>query len=250
MKLNTCVLGVAGLSQAVAAQTVVNGNFESGLSGWSVTNTVNGVGAPGTTSSVDIDGGGPLGVSSAATFLVGLAVFQLNAFGGIEMTQQINVPAAGGYIISFDWSAQRLAEVINGEGGIFAVIVNGVEVGSVAAGEVTNSAPKYGHFTVNWNAAAASTYTIGLRITRPYVSPGELYQYVDNFTMVQAGGACYPNCDGSTAPPILNALDFTCFLSKFAAGDTYTNCDNSTAPPVLNALDFTCFLSKFAAGCT
>lgn len=64
------------------------------------------------------------------------------------------------------------------------------------------------------------------------------------------GSSCYPNCDGSTAPPILNALDFGCFLSKFAAGDTYANCDNSTAPPTLNALDFGCFLSKFAAGCS
>ena len=29
----------------------------------------------------------------------------------------------------------------------------------------------------------------------------------------------------------------------------YANCDNSTAAPVLNVLDFTCFLQKFAAGC-
>jgi hypothetical protein len=30
--------------------------------------------------------------------------------------------------------------------------------------------------------------------------------------------SCYPNCDGSTTPPILNVLDFTCFLNRFAAG--------------------------------
>jgi hypothetical protein len=60
---------------------------------------------------------------------------------------------------------------------------------------------------------------------------------------------CYANCDGSTAPPALNVLDFTCFLQKFAAGDPYANCDNSTTPPVLNVVDFTCFLQKFAAGC-
>lgn len=29
---------------------------------------------------------------------------------------------------------------------------------------------------------------------------------------------CYPNCDGSTASPILNVADFTCFLQKFAQG--------------------------------
>jgi hypothetical protein len=61
--------------------------------------------------------------------------------------------------------------------------------------------------------------------------------------------ACYANCDNSTVPPVLNVIDFTCFLQKFAAGDPYANCDHSTTPPVLNVIDFTCFLQKFAAGC-
>jgi probable HAF family extracellular repeat protein len=59
---------------------------------------------------------------------------------------------------------------------------------------------------------------------------------------------CYANCDASTAPPILNVNDFTCFLNRFAAGDTYANCDASTTPPILNVNDFTCFLNRFAAG--
>ena len=61
---------------------------------------------------------------------------------------------------------------------------------------------------------------------------------------------CYPNCDNSTTPPILNVLDFGCFLNKFSSGDTYANCDHSTTAPVLNVLDFGCFLNSFAAGCT
>jgi autotransporter-associated beta strand protein len=61
--------------------------------------------------------------------------------------------------------------------------------------------------------------------------------------------ACYPNCDSSTTPPILNVADFTCFLQKYAAGNPYANCDHSTQPPVLNVADFTCFLQKYAAGC-
>ncbi len=65
-----------------------------------------------------------------------------------------------------------------------------------------------------------------------------------------AGSSCYPNCDGSTTPPVLNVLDFTCFLNRFAAGDSYANCDNSTTPPALNVLDFLCFLNQFAAGCS
>ena len=30
--------------------------------------------------------------------------------------------------------------------------------------------------------------------------------------------SCYPNCDGSSSPPILNAEDFQCFLNSFAGG--------------------------------
>jgi hypothetical protein len=60
---------------------------------------------------------------------------------------------------------------------------------------------------------------------------------------------CYPNCDNSTASPILNVSDFTCFLQQYAAGTAYANCDQSTAPPVLNVSDFTCFLQKYALGC-
>jgi hypothetical protein len=60
---------------------------------------------------------------------------------------------------------------------------------------------------------------------------------------------CYANCDQSTALPVLNVGDFTCFLQRFAAGDSYANCDSSTILPVLNVGDFTCFLQRFAAGC-
>jgi hypothetical protein len=60
---------------------------------------------------------------------------------------------------------------------------------------------------------------------------------------------CYANCDGSSAAPVLNVNDFTCFLNRFAAGESYANCDASTVAPVLNVNDFTCFLNKYAAGC-
>ena len=77
-------------------------------------------------------------------------------------------------------------------------------------------------------------------------------QYTDSAILELAftrGGFCYANCDGSTTPPALNVLDFSCFLNAFAAGAEYANCDGSTSPPVLNVLDFGCFLNRFAAGC-
>jgi hypothetical protein len=62
--------------------------------------------------------------------------------------------------------------------------------------------------------------------------------------------ACYANCDASTTAPVLNVLDFNCFLNRFSAGASYANCDASTTAPVLNVLDFNCFLNRFTAGCT
>jgi hypothetical protein len=61
--------------------------------------------------------------------------------------------------------------------------------------------------------------------------------------------ACYANCDGSSAAPVLNVNDFVCFQNSFAAGDSYANCDGSTTQPVLNVNDFVCFQARFAAGC-
>lgn len=61
---------------------------------------------------------------------------------------------------------------------------------------------------------------------------------------------CYPNCDDSTATPMLTANDFQCFLNAFAAGDMYANCDGSvTQVPIFTANDFQCFLNKYAFGC-
>jgi murein tripeptide amidase MpaA len=73
-----------------------------------------------------------------------------------------------------------------------------------------------------------------------------------------AAGACYANCDQSTAAPVLNIDDFSCFINRFALAQAlpheqqvadYANCDGSTVPPVLNVDDFGCFINAFALGC-
>lgn len=69
----------------------------------------------------------------------------------------------------------------------------------------------------------------------------------DTWERVSIAGWCYPNCDGSSTPPVLNVADFICYVNRYAAGDPYANCDDYC--PGLNVADFTCFLNKFAAGC-
>jgi hypothetical protein len=83
---------------------------------------------------------------------------------------------------------------------------------------------------------------------RVSVSQTTFYDSGDQWTLGMV--PAYANCDGSTAEPVLNVLDFQCFLNRFAAGDAYANCDGSTQAPALNVLDFVCFLNRFAAGCS
>jgi trimeric autotransporter adhesin len=60
---------------------------------------------------------------------------------------------------------------------------------------------------------------------------------------------CYANCDESTAPPILTANDFVCFLVRYVGAHPLANCDGSTTTPQLTANDFLCFLTRFAQSC-
>jgi hypothetical protein len=78
------------------------------------------------------------------------------------------------------------------------------------------------------------------------------------YSMGSVAQPCYANCDGSTAHPVLNVDDFTCFVNEFAAAQSlppaqqvghYANCDGSSVAPVLNVDDFTCFINAFATGC-
>mgnify|MGYP001488349017 CR=1 FL=1 len=114
-------------------------------------------------------------------------------------------------------------------------------------------------YSINWSTidcgggvSSGGTFSITGTIGQPDAGrmTGGSFSLSGGFWSVPPGAACYPNCDSSTTPPVLNALDFACFLNRFAAGDTYANCDNSTAAPTLNVLDFACFLNRFAAGCT
>jgi hypothetical protein len=95
------------------------------------------------------------------------------------------------------------------------------------------------------------------------VPPGAVYDFVRGCRIVDGdvNGSrvvdmgpheftlCAANCDCSTGAPVLNVLDFNCFLHRFSVGDPWANCDRSTEPPVLNVLDFTCFVQRFTAGC-
>jgi hypothetical protein len=240
-------------------QQFTNGDFETGdLTGWTVTPTPNGSTLVQLAEVVDIDGEGPLLPSYAGKFQVGLQVYVPEQAGGVDVVQPLELSGGVEYTISFNWAAMRTGAGPNGEGGVFALIVNGAVVGQPqAAGETSPELPRYGFLQQSFTPSTSGQYQVCVRITRPFLVAGLLYQFVDNLE-IQGGGACYANCDGSTTPPILNVEDFTCFINRFAEAQSlpheqqlthYANCDQSTTPPVLNVEDFTCFINKFAQGC-
>jgi hypothetical protein len=130
-----------------------------------------------------------------------------------------------------------------------------------------------GHYWLDWQLSSNATHGARTLTVCP-ATPGELpganarslfegawadsldgyvqYRVEFPFQVLGSGGGpgpCYANCDASTAAPVLNILDFNCFLNAFSAGGSYANCDGSTATPALNVLDFNCFLNRFSAGC-
>ncbi len=133
------------------------------------------------------------------------------------------------------------ASVNNGSPITFSVTAS---AGAVAYQWRKNGADIGGATAPTYSIAAAVSADAGSYNCRVTNSCGPVLSNPTTLTVV-----CYPNCDGSTTPPVLNVNDFACFLNRFAAGDPYANCDNSTMPPTLNVLDFSCFLNKFAAGC-
>jgi len=188
------------LAGHAAGQSFSNADFATGdLSSWQVTNTANGVGAPGTVQLVDIDGPGPLGLSEAGSFQVGQAVFTSGVQEGIQMIQGLSLTGGTLYTFEFDCAAINTNTVNNAQGGVFSLIVDDVIIASFAAGSTSATTPRYGHVTAPFTPPVTGVYRVGARITRPYVSPGTLTQYVDNFRPAGAtaptGACCLP--DGS-----------------------------------------------------
>lgn len=183
------VLALVAVACAAQAQ-FVNGNFDGGdLSGWTITNTSNGTSASNSVVMLDIDEGGPLGMSNAARFAVGNLAAPNQGQQGISFTQLISLTAGVQYTFEFDWKAYREnTTTANSEGGVFNLQVDGTTIASVAAGGTSASLPKFGHLVGQFTATSTGNHSVGVLITRPFTVPitngsPTLYQAVDNFTM-------------------------------------------------------------------
>ena len=167
------------------------------------------------------------------------------------------------------WSA--LGAGLSGEGRALAVFDDGAGPGLVVGGNFTTAGGRPASRIAMWRGGEWFSLSSGLNgpvnalavydldgpgPERPSLIAAGFFDYaggneariIARYTPC-APGACYANCDASTAAPALNVADFTCFLQRFAAADPYANCDGSTTAPMLNVADFTCFLQSFAQGC-
>src|SRR5436190_2908970 len=68
------------------------------------------------------------------------------------------------------------------------------------------------------DAAGVASFSLTSVVLTPSLLVGSLVFDSGSATLTRVQ-FCAANCDGSTAPPVLNVADFTCFLQKFAAGD-------------------------------
>jgi hypothetical protein len=175
---------VAGSPAAMAAELLTNGDFAAGLAGWTPTTTVNGV-ANATAASFDVTGSG---VQSAARLSAGMLVFSFGgtAAGGglVQSFTAAGGPGAFSVAIAANRGGQSGA---NAEGGIFSVLLNGVEkdsfqTGGIVAGQTIRSTLSFS------DMLNAGTNTLELRVVRPFtpVSNNLLGQYFTNASLIGA----------------------------------------------------------------
>jgi hypothetical protein len=244
MRVLFTVTAAAGLAASASAQTVTNGDFETGtLLPWVFTPDANGE---------------PLMVATVAPFQSS-QTFRVNpghdgsgGSAGGDLTQQVTLTAGSVYTVSGDLFIENIRLTgSNANGGTITVSINGQQVHTWTVTEIPALTTIPGPFSVSYTASASGPQPLTLRFTRTFRnSTPSIYHWADNLSITGGGPApCYPNCDHSTIAPILNVQDFGCFLNAFAAGESYANCDGSTTPPILNVQDFGCFLNAFAAGC-
>ena len=166
-------LGLSAPS-AVAA-TLTNGDFENGLTGWTVENTQGGRTVVERTSLFDVDGDND--ATQAAEFNVGRTTARR---GGATISQDFTVGVAG----MFEFAVDVAAIDINGnaDGGTFRLIVDGQVLDTFATGRVGSNVVEADTLFGTLDLGPG-TYTFTVEITRRYTTvdnPVLPRQYVDS----------------------------------------------------------------------
>lgn len=176
----------AAASSSLAQNLFTNGEFASGFTGWTQRNTANGLGSPGSIVNFQTNQGQP--ASPAARYVVGQRVYYIGQAEGVELVQQPSLVSGGTYEITCDWAAVSHPQYINGEGGIFEILVDGQSIAYDRVGIIPSNTTVRGTLTVQFTAQRNGAHEIGARISRPHtIDPYSPTQYVDHFSLTSIG---------------------------------------------------------------
>lgn len=194
-RLIACV-GCAGIAfgfalvPAANAAIVTNGDFATGdFTGWTLFTTANGSlgeseGLPAVTS-FNVTGAG---AQNAATFQVGEVVPGSGQQGG-GITQTVTLP---GGPISFSANVASLGIVVNAEGGVFNVLLDGItedtlDIGTINSGAVIRDTLSFA------TTESAGAHTLEILITRPATNPARTpEQFITNIAFTGAAAVPEP----------------------------------------------------------
>jgi PEP-CTERM motif len=188
-----CASIIAGsaLVPSVNAAIVTNGDFATGdFTGWTLFTTANGSlgesgsGLPAVTS-FNVTGAG---AQNAATFQVGEVVIGSGQQGG-GITQTVTLP---GGPISFSANVASLGIVVNAEGGVFNVLLDGItedtlDIGTIDSGAVIRDTLSFA------TTESAGAHTLEILITRPATNPFRTpEQFITNIAFTGAAAVPEP----------------------------------------------------------
>lgn len=179
MRKFVAVLAVLSLC-GIASAGIVNGEFENGLTGWTITNMPNGHTGVKTTVKYDIDGPGPHPTDMVGQFSVGQVSFQGPSFPkGIEVWQTVSVATNDKFSVLC--SSYRIPPAGgNADGGQYTLFVGSQNLQTWKSGTITGGQYKYGSVSGTYTGAPGKL-KVGVRITRGYIRPGNIRQHIDAF---------------------------------------------------------------------
>ena len=180
--LTVCTLAFTATS-ANAAQLLVNGSFNAGLSGWTAFTTANGtIGTPAVVA-FDVTGAG---IQNAAQFQAGQVVF--GGFGS---------PPEGGGLFQIFNSAAGVATFTasiaafspggnNASAGVFSILLNGSVLQTIDLSFIESGAINRGQFNFS-TLLTAGVNRLDIQVGRPFLSDsGTPFQYFTNVSLVQS----------------------------------------------------------------
>jgi len=180
-----------------SAELVTNGGFDTGdLTGWTAFVTANGTSGSGLPAVSVFDLGS--GASNAAQFDVGAVTCCTLAGGGISQT--ITAPEDGTY--QFTAQIASLDDPdgeVNGDGGTFSILVDGVAVATDSLGAFSSPHQVIDGSLDGSEALTAGAHTLQIQIVRPFTSGGDAtpQEFVDNISANETASATPEPCSMS-----------------------------------------------------